>query len=96
MKTIIAGSRDMTPTPEDVRTLNKFLTSISEVVSGAAKGADKFGEDWAEAHGIPLKSFLLSGQNMVGPLAQFEINKWPSMLINWLRFCIQTREALLI
>lgn len=33
------------------------LEPVTEVVSGAAKGGDQFGELWAQARGIPVKSF---------------------------------------
>ena len=87
MKTIIAGSRDMTPTLEDVRTLNKFLTSISEVVSGTARGADKFGEDWAKAHGIPLKKFPADWNKYgrpAGPIRNKQMAKYADQLIAFL------------
>ena len=87
MKTIIAGSRDMTPTLEDVRTLNKFLTSISEVVSGEAKGADKFGEDWAKAHGIPLKKFPAEWAKYgraAGPIRNKQMAEYADQLVAFL------------
>lgn len=54
-KTIIAGGRDYNPCPEDVAFLDSL--PISEVVSGRAKGADQFGENWAAARGVPIKMF---------------------------------------
>lgn len=57
MKTIIAGSRDGVTERE----LNIALTlpdrdwSITEVVSGTARGVDKWGEQWASEWSIPVK-----------------------------------------
>ena len=84
MKTIIAGSRDMTPTLEDVRTLNKFLASISEVVSGTARGADTFGENWAKAHKIPLKKFPAEWKKYgraAGPIRNKQMVEYSDQLI---------------
>lgn len=57
LKTIIAGSRTFT----DYNLLSNYLDlldiDISEVVSGAALGADTMGEQWATAHNIPIKRF---------------------------------------
>jgi len=58
MKVIIAGSRNF----KDYELLKKkmdFFNSngkITEVVSGAARGADTLGEKWAEERDIPIKS----------------------------------------
>lgn len=71
MKLIIAGSRGLSPTIEDIdRAFHEFLrvvardpsriwrlADVKEVVSGTAAGADLAGEAWAEANGIPVKRF---------------------------------------
>jgi predicted Rossmann-fold nucleotide-binding protein len=59
MKTIIAGGRNYIFSPSDICILNRLLIQqhITEVVSGAAKGADTCGENWAIKHGIPVKQF---------------------------------------
>ena len=57
MKTIIAGSRNLSGfkiVSEAVR-LSGF--QISEVVSGKAPGIDRDGEKWAQFYGIPIKPF---------------------------------------
>ena len=59
MKLIIAGGRDFFPEFDDfefLETLHKN-EKITEVVSGCAKGADSFGELWAEENNIPVKKF---------------------------------------
>jgi hypothetical protein len=57
MKACIAGSRMF----EDEATLFGIMDwfvqthgQIEQVISGAARGADRFGEHWAKARGIPV------------------------------------------
>lgn len=64
MKTIIAGSR-FGVTLEDVQQAIKLSGfTITEVVSGCAKGADMFGEQWADAHRIPVETFPALWQDL--------------------------------
>ena len=37
--------------------LKRIKESITEIVSGLAKGPDSFGKEWAEINGIPVKEF---------------------------------------
>ena len=57
MKTIIAGSRDI----EDFEIVDHAVRSsgftITEVVSGRARGVDILGEGWASLNNIPIKPF---------------------------------------
>jgi hypothetical protein len=59
MRTIIAGGRDYYFTHADLAWLNDYhaATPITEVVCGGASGADYAGKTWAEAHGVPVKTF---------------------------------------
>jgi predicted Rossmann-fold nucleotide-binding protein len=59
MKLIIAGGRDYAMTFQDHAALSAINANlgVTEVVSGAASGADKGGEQWATAVGIPVKQF---------------------------------------
>ncbi len=57
MKVIIAGSRDITDAALIERAIAASKFAISEVVSGACRGVDKIGEDWAKSKGLPLKKF---------------------------------------
>lgn len=69
MKLIIAGSRSVRPTPEqisnEIRLIEKPWSGtrvdpyedIAEVVSGTANGADLAGEAWAAECSIPLRRF---------------------------------------
>ena len=58
MKTIIAGSRtiDFETTIEYLCEL-RFITDITEVVSGTARGVDTYGEWFANRYEIPIKRF---------------------------------------
>lgn len=55
MKTIIAGSRDITS--DKVLYVLDSLNDVTEVISGGAKGPDSFGEQWGLSKGIPVKRF---------------------------------------
>ena len=55
MKVIIAGSR--TFTNYDLLKTSLAGLSITEVVSGTARGADKLGERYARENNIPIKQF---------------------------------------
>lgn len=60
MKTIIAGSRDVTPEEfsHGLEQLpKKVIESITEVVSGLARGPDSYGKSWAESLGLPVTGF---------------------------------------
>ena len=59
MKVIIAGSRNFDDYELLCQKADKILSKQSEVeiVSGAAKGADKLGERYAEERGYPVKRF---------------------------------------
>lgn len=53
MRTIIAGSRDITQDEFDWEI--QYLRHIpTAVISGEARGADKLGADWAQSKGIPV------------------------------------------
>ena len=55
MRTIIAGSRDIT----DYSILEEAIKQCgwipTVVISGAARGADTLGEIWADKNGVPLE-----------------------------------------
>jgi hypothetical protein len=62
MKLIIAGSRDITVTDEQIGVMIDSiyvggLTAITEIVSGHYRGIDFCGERFAKANGIKLKLF---------------------------------------
>jgi len=60
MRTIIAGGRDFDDLPWMALCLDELQQhgwSITEVVSGVAKGADITGEEWAHDTEISIKQF---------------------------------------
>jgi len=59
MKVIVAGSRGFNNYKLLNETLNKLnsLFSVSFILSGTARGADKLGEKWADEAGIPIIRF---------------------------------------
>lgn len=59
MKLIIAGGRHFVGSAQDgsyLMGIHDALT-ITEIVSGGASGADKYGEEWGAHWGIPVKIF---------------------------------------
>lgn len=59
VKLIIAGGRDFIGMEKNFNMLEALNTVINivEVVSGCARGADRFGESWAEFQDIPITKF---------------------------------------
>jgi hypothetical protein len=59
MKTIIAGSRniDFNEFCRAIEFACPLIEDIGTVVSGTARGVDKFGEDWADNNGINVVRF---------------------------------------
>jgi len=58
MNTIIAGSRSATlATTLEVISKCPWRLSITSVISGTARGADKHGETWANTNNILIKRF---------------------------------------
>lgn len=58
MKVIIAGSRNLNPTHSQIlAAFAKTDWSVSEIVSGTARGVDRAGEMFAKSKNIPVKQF---------------------------------------
>lgn len=59
MRVIIAGGRDYKPIPQDWDILDSLdiRLGFDEVVSGGARGADRFGEEWAASRFYTVKMF---------------------------------------
>ena len=55
MKTIIAGSRDITDYNLLLEAIKYSRIPITTVVSGCAKGVDKLGEQYANDNNIPIE-----------------------------------------
>ena len=57
MRTIIAGSRDVTDIAYVVWAIKAAGWEPTVVISGAARGVDRLGEQWAECVGVPVELF---------------------------------------
>lgn len=59
MKVIIAGSRNFNDYPSLKKKMDHFRKEheVTEIVSGAAPGADALGEQYAHENGIPVRLF---------------------------------------
>ena len=57
MKTIIAGSRNITDFSTVCEAIDESGFQVTEVVSGKARGVDTLGEKWAKVVGVPVKEF---------------------------------------
>ena len=55
MRTIVAGSRAVVDYAVVRQTLDTLRFTVTEVISGAARGADQLGERWARERGIPCR-----------------------------------------
>ncbi len=69
VKTIIAGGRKGTTRKNVFDAANQCGWDITEVVSGAAKGADTFGEEWAKENSIKIKRFKPDWKDLSHPNA---------------------------
>ncbi len=74
MKAIICGGRDYVPNISvDSNLLDRIHSrfNLTEVVHGAATGADTFGDEWAKGRGIPRTPFRVTKEDwvMYGPSA---------------------------
>jgi len=58
MKIIIAGSRNITK--EDFQVAvgkSELLKSATTIISGTARGADQFGEEWAKSQNLSIERY---------------------------------------
>lgn len=78
MKTIVAGSRDITDYNVLKTALSELPWEITHVVSGTARGADLLGERYAQERGIPVSRFpaqwALHGKR-AGPIRNWQMAK---------------------
>lgn len=81
---IIAGSRTITDYDLVVEAVKDSGFTITEVVSGAAKGVDKLGERWAREKGLPVASFPAPWDEINGK-PENEIGKTDSGRLYWKR-----------
>jgi len=64
MKVIIAGCRWIENYDIVCEAIEDSGFTVTEVVSGTANGVDTLGENWAEAHDIPIKHFPANWKNL--------------------------------
>lgn len=57
MRVIVAGSRTVTDPHEVEQAIAASGFTVTEVVSGTARGVDVLGEAWAAARGVPVRRF---------------------------------------
>lgn len=84
MKTIIAGGRAFKGYNFAYPRLDNHPDPITEIVSGGANGADRLGEEYAKANGIPVKQFPARWDlygNKAGPLRNAEMAAYADALI---------------
>lgn len=86
MKTIIAGSRDLTDYVLfcDVMVKSGMKNYISEVICGMAPGVDLMGKRWAEYYQVPVREFPASWDllgKMAGPVRNKEMVNYGDALI---------------
>lgn len=89
MKTIIAGSRTINNYNIVKSAIEKVVNSddgwtITEIVSGGAKGIDSLGERWAKNNDIPIKRFVADWEQYgkaAGPIRNTLMAKYSDCLI---------------
>ena len=84
MKTIIAGSRTITDMDILLDAIVQSKFHISEVVCGAAKGADELGYRWGNTKGIPVVIFPANWRDhgkSAGPIRNDHMAEYGDALI---------------
>jgi len=76
MKTVIAGCRWIENYDIVCQAIEESGFEITEVVSGTANGVDTLGENWANAHDIPIKCFPANWKNIKVQGAVIRTNKY--------------------
>jgi hypothetical protein len=74
MRTIIAGSRDGCTKQHLLEALDACGFTPTVIISGTARGADKLGEDWGKAKGIPIERYP-ADWNQFGKSAGYRRNQ---------------------
>ncbi len=90
-KYAIIGSRTFDNYSLVEETMDKF-DDIELIVSGGAKGADSFGERYADENGIEKLIFHADWKNLgkkAGPLRNTDIVKNADVLVCFLGWCFQ-------
>lgn len=84
MKTIIAGSRDITDYDYVEKAIKESGFNITEVVCRGARGVDTLGASWANTYGVPVKYFPANWDKYgrgAGPIRNKEMALYADALI---------------
>ena len=84
MKTIVAGTRDITDYQKVYDAIFSAPWIITEIVSGGARGVDTLGEQAAAALGIPVKVFPADWDRLkraAGPIRNGQMAEYADALI---------------
>ncbi len=86
MKLCVAGSRFSTLIENDLKKLAAIhaAESITELVSGGAKGIDQAAEAWAESRGIAIRRFLPDWKRLgrgAGPVRNREMAAYADFVV---------------
>lgn len=86
MKVIIAGTRNFNDYEKLKKELDLFRATkeVTEIVSGACKGADLLGEKYAKENNIPIKQFPANWEaygKKAGPIRNEEMANYADYLI---------------
>ncbi len=84
MKTIIAGSRNVKNIDKVIEAIKASNFTITEIVSGTARGVDRLGEVYGIYHKLPIKRFPAKWDTygkMAGFLRNAEMAEYADALI---------------
>ena len=87
MRTIIAGSRNITDINELISAINKIDWKISTIISGTARGVDRLGEFYADLNDVPVERYPAKWDiygKMAGHIRNIEMaNKAEALIALW-------------
>jgi hypothetical protein len=84
MKTIIAGSREITDPRIVAQVIKDSGFHVTEVVNGGARGVDRLGYAWAMSNKVPVKQFMpdwYKHGKAAGPIRNQEMADYADALI---------------
>lgn len=98
MRTIIAGCRDFYNYDVVVAAIQAAEIQISTVLSGAAKGVDSLGAEWARKTGVPVEEYpadWFKFGKSAGPRRNKEmVDKAEALIALWDYQSIGTRDVI--
>ena len=72
----IVGDREVKDPTIIQKAVDQSGFDVTMVVSGGARGIDKFAVDWAKSKGIPVEEYDADWDNLHAPGARIKTNKW--------------------